>query len=191
MPDWLAEGDLTVYFLLACSAVLFGVLWWRTRKRAFAAAAAASALAIVGVYLIDRAVESDREQLQRKVQVIADGVRARDFGRVFGQVSDSFNRRGLDKGGFRRFAEQTAQARNVTDFTAWNFALLSASREQRRAELEFNFKIQGNWSAGTEFFLAHTTWALDPDGEWRIQHFDVFNPYSDVRTPIEIPHWGR
>ncbi len=191
MPPWLVEGNPTLYLVLICAELVFLALWWQTRRRRYAVSAGMTAALILGVFLLDRAVESDSEQMVRKVQEISDGVRRRDFQRTFSHVSDSFRRGGFDKRHFREFAEQVSQARNVTEFTAWGFEPGEVSREKRRAELEFFFKIRGNWSAGNEYFLARTVWVLDPDGQWRIQNFDVFNPYAESRTPIDIPGWGR
>src|SRR5438093_2489940 len=154
MPYWLVEGDATLYFLLASAGLIFVLFWWRTRQRKYAVVAAAAAVAILTLSLLDRFIESDREQMVRKVQHIAEGVHARNFDRIFRNVSDSFRRGSFDKGRFRSFAEEVSRARNVTEFQAWGFVPGDVSREKRRGELEFFFKIRGNWSAGTEYFVA-------------------------------------
>jgi hypothetical protein len=191
MPAWLVEGNATLYFLTACAAAILAGLWWRTRRRKYAVAAGVAGLLVGGVYLLDRAVESPAEQMVRKVNDISAAVGSRDFDRMFRHVSDHFRRGGFDKRMFREFAERVAHQRNVTEFTPWGFEPGPISNAARRGELEFQFKIRGNWSAGNEFFRARTEWVLDPDDEWRIQTFDVFNPYTDSNAPIGIPGWGR
>ncbi|HTK75926.1 MAG TPA: hypothetical protein VL371_11755 [Gemmataceae bacterium] len=194
MPYWLVEGDLTLYAILAAIGLVCVAVWWRTRQRKYAVIAASAAVAILSLSMLDRLFESDREQMIRKVQEIADGVRARDsqrFERIFRNVSDDFRRGAFDKGQFRKFAEDVSHSRNVTEFQAWGFVPGDVSRQKRRGNLEFLFKIHGNWSAGNEYFLARTVWQLDSDGEWRLQTFDVFNPYSDTHSPIQIPGWTR
>src|SRR5437773_7929367 len=177
MPYWLVEGDVTLYAILASVGFVCVAVWWRTRRRKYAVIAVAAAVAILTLSLLDHIIESDREQMIRKVQEIADGVHGRHFDRIFRHVSDSFQRGAFDKSRFRSFAEEVSRAQNVTEFQAWGFVPGDVSRQKRRGELEFFFKIRGNWSAGTEYFLARTVWTLDSDGEWRLQNFDVFNPF--------------
>lgn len=189
MPYWLVEGDATLLFVLASVGLICVALWWRTRQRKYAVVAAAAAVAILTLSLLDHLIESDREQMIRKVQEISDGVRARDFDRVFRHVSDDFRRGGFDKAQFRKYAEDVSRHRNVTEFQAWGFVPGDVSRQKHRGELEFFFKIRGNWSAGNEYFLARTAWHLDSDGEWRLQTFEVFNPYSDTKSRLD--GWPR
>src|SRR5689334_18151516 len=119
MPPWLFEGNPTLYFVFAAAGLLFLAAWWRTRKRRYAVGAAVAFGLVAGVYLLDQNVESDREQLVRHMEDIAAGVRARDFDRVFKNVSDTFRRGSRDKRQFREYAETQSHARNVTEFTAW------------------------------------------------------------------------
>jgi len=46
-----------------------------------------------------------------------------------------------------------------------------------------NFAIDG--------YGRYTDVLVKEDGEWRLQSFDVFNPYSDTHSPIQIPGWTR
>src|SRR5437763_185273 len=134
MPDWLVEGDLTLYAVVACVGLVCLAVWWRTRRRRYAVIAGLAAVALVGLVLLDRYVESDREQMVRKVQEIAVAVPARDFAHMFRHISDSFNRHGFDKQRFRDFAESVSRARNVTEFTPWDFVPGPVSRAARRGE---------------------------------------------------------
>ena len=50
-------------------------LWWQSRKRGYAVAAIAVGVSILGYFLLDRLVESDREQMIRKVREMLDSRR--------------------------------------------------------------------------------------------------------------------
>jgi hypothetical protein len=32
---------------------------------------------------------------------------------------------------------------------------------------------------------------LDPDGQWRVKDFDVYDALNQSKTPIAIPGWGQ
>jgi hypothetical protein len=191
MPGWLIEGSPTVYLLLALVGLISLAAWWRTRKRTYLAVASAAGVLILGYFALDRVVESDAEQIGRRLQEMADGVTARDYDHVFRHMSDSFFVLNVDKGAFRRYADEYSRRLQVTSLTIWDVVRSGISRERRRAEVGFRFKIQTNLTQGYEFFFARTVFVLDPDGQWRLQSFEVFNPYSDSKQPLQVPGWGR
>src|SRR5438105_13121094 len=152
MPGWLVEGNPTVYLPLAL-VVLIGLAgWWRTRRRKYLVVAAGAGAIILGYFVLDRLVESDAEQLGRKLQEMADGVTAHDLNRVFRNVSDSFLVLNVDKPGFRRYADEYSRRWQVTSLTIWDVTPASIARERRRADVDFRFKIQTSLTSGYEFF---------------------------------------
>jgi hypothetical protein len=191
MPEWLVEGNPTLYFLLACVLVISGALWWRTRKRQYAVAAGVAGFLIVGVFLIDRAVESDREQLIRIVNEVADAVTDGDIDRAFQHVSKSFSRAGMDKESFRHFARDRRGHGFVTAVRMWDVTPTEVLREQRQAVVEFPFKVRGSFGETPPNYFAKVTFVLDADGRWRVQTFDIFNSLTESRSPVPIPGWGR
>jgi hypothetical protein len=190
MPSWLFEGSPTVYFLLACAVAICLAAWWRTRKRKYLVGAAFAGALLVGTYALDRLVESDGEQMERKLLEMAAGVTARDFDRVFQHISDSFLIGGVSKSGFRRYTDVHARQFNVTAMSIWDVTPTNVSRDRRRADVEFRFRVQTNLTQGREFFLARTVFVLDPDGQWRLQSFQIFHPVADTNQPMQIPGWG-
>ena len=52
MPDWLVEGDTTVYALLALLGVIFVALWWQSRNRGYAVAAGVVGVLLLGYFLL-------------------------------------------------------------------------------------------------------------------------------------------
>ena len=115
--DWLFEGHLSVYVLLAAAAILCVVVWVRTRKRRWLALAAIF-VALAGLYcLLDLAVETDREQIARKVNAMAAGLKApADLDAAFQNVSDRFQCPFADgKTALREKAPQQIQTWHITE----------------------------------------------------------------------------
>ena len=185
MPAWLIEGDPVVYLILACVALACFALWWRTRKRRYAIAGVVAVLLGVVFFLLDRSFESDREQIERKTQEVAAAVQRHDVAGAFRHISEEFHYGATDKKGLRAFAEQGVAQRNVTEMTVWGFEPGAVDRAARTAGMNFLFKVRGNWSAGGEFFRCESIWKLDPDGQWRLFTFKIFNP---AVAPPGPPH---
>ncbi len=190
MPSWLVEGEPTVYAVLACVFVGFLLAWWRTRKRKYAAGAAVAAGLIAGYWLLDRAVESDGEQMVRKVREVAAAVSAGDMDAAFQHVSDSFDRGGWNKRAFRDFATRTHQVGNVTAVQVWDLSPVDISRPARTGAVEFRFKVTGHWGESPPNWFGKAVFTLDPDGQWRVKTFDVYDALNQSATPIAIPGWG-
>ena len=198
MSDWLFEGRPTVYVILAAAVVLLLVAWWQTRKRYWLYPGLAF-LALIGVYfLLDRLVETDREQIVRKVNEMSAGVRERSVDRIFANVSEQFHLNGSGRAAFRQFAERALRTGEVTDITIWDFAFPEGFRTKVRrvgtagaperdgARVSFMVKPQGP-RLGAPFFRCDATFVRDPDGQWRLFTFQLFQPGVDSNQPFQIP----
>ena len=71
MFDWLFEGWLEIYILLAVLAFARILAVWPFRRKVWLITLF-SVIALIGVYwLLDRLVETDREQIERKLTALA------------------------------------------------------------------------------------------------------------------------
>jgi hypothetical protein len=190
MPPWLVEGDLTVYCLLALGLIVSLAGWWRTRKRGFAIAAGVFAALIVAYFLLDRFVESDGEQMTRKVSEVAAAVSRSDMEAAFTHVSDNFDRAGYDKKQFRSFCERHRAAGHVSDVKVWDLEATKVSKPEGRGVVQIHFKVTGSWGESPPNWFARVTFVLDRDGQWRVKTFDVYDALNQSNTPIGIQGWG-
>lgn len=190
MPDWLVEGRTVIYLPLALAFLTSTFLWTRTRQRWAAIASAVLGGLLFGYFLLDRAVESDREQIARKLHEITTAVSNRDYTGAFSHVSDSFQRGGVNKVGFRKYVDQRRQNEFVTDVQVWDIAVPDLSRESKRALAECFFKVRGSFGETPPGSFSRVTFTLDPDGQWRVQNFDWFISITDSKTPMPVPGWG-
>lgn len=191
MPDWLIEGDVTVLTLLALAGVIFVAIWWQTRKRAFGILAILVALLALTLFLVDRTVESDREQIQRKVREIAAGISSQNLDLSFSHVSNDFRRGGWDRARFRSFTDRQRQIGFVTDVSVWDIDATEINRAARRATAETSFRVHGSFGATPPGAFVRIGFVLDSDGQWRVRDFDWFTSMANSNTPMPIPGWGN
>jgi hypothetical protein len=197
MPTWLVEDPTFVYFLLALAGLGLAYGWWVTRRGKYLLGVGGVIGLIVLIMLLDRWVVTDQEQIVEKIQLMADGVAARDMGRTFAHVSDRFRLGGrtgaMDKQAFRRWAEDAIRHHRVTSLRVWGFTHGLADRDKRAATIEFLVKGHGDWGRGGEFYRCKASFRLDPDGEWRLSGFELFQPHLDpnVADPIPLPFVGQ
>lgn len=184
MTNWLFEGRLTVYLFLAVLAGILVALWTRDRRRKLWLILASVALLLVGVYfLLDRFVETRREQITRKLQEMAFAVKKKDVGKIFQHISDNFQTGSFNKATFRQYAD-TAMQRGVDDLQLWDVKFPDDSgkvvffAKPKSTSRVFGSEIQ---------YLIRAEFAEDSDGQWRLRTFQVFNPFVDTDKPLQIP----
>jgi hypothetical protein len=176
MFDWLFEGHLSVYVLLAAAAVLLIVLGARTRDRRWYATVA-GVVALAGLYrLLDFAVETDREQIQRKVKALAAGLKApANLDAVLENVSDQFHCPFADsKTALREKAREQINTWNITEVRISDLRCGEISRERNRAVAEFRAKVIGTFGtleAAPVFCTA--TFDYQPPQGWQMRELEV------------------
>lgn len=183
MFDWLFEGRLTVYLALAVTGLIVLGLWVRDRRRGWLIAAAVVAAAI-GLYaLLDYLVETRREQIERKLTVMAAAVKKKDVETIVAHLAAGFTYAGMDRTAFRGYVEQAVRSGAVTDLKVWGFDF-----PDQTGDVTFFAKPESaRFLAGGEFFLVRGRFQQEGGGQWRLAGFDVYNPYADSKTPLIVP----
>ncbi len=198
MFDWLFEGRASVYVSLAAIALVMLLAWQQTRKR-YCLVGLAAALGLLGLYfLLDRLhlVETDRDRVVRKVREMAAGVRARDANAIFNHVSEHFNQGGANRARFRDTVDRILHNRMVDEVEVWDFtfpedfrATVSLPGQETPAEtIRFSFraKAKGGMAPEGPGNPCEARFVRDPDGQWRLLDFQVFNPVL-TDQPQSIP----
>ncbi|MGH7172082.1 MAG: hypothetical protein ACRELG_17550, partial [Gemmataceae bacterium] len=142
MFDWLFEGRTSVYVVLAALTVFLLLVWWQTRKR-WCLVAVVVAVAMIGLYAqLNKTVETDREQIVRKVQEMAAAMNARDLDRLFENISDNFRSpEGRDKQQLRDTIANYLQTGMVRNVRVWDIVCEDTpSREHPPARVSFSAK---------------------------------------------------
>jgi hypothetical protein len=192
MQNWLLDNFALLILVLSIAALVFAFAWWRTRQRNYGLGAA-SAVALIGlvcllVYLLPFLFgETDSQQIERKIRAMAAAVKTRDLNRIFSHISERFDFHGLDKAAFRRKAVEAINARQVEEVVVWNFERGEIIREQGTGNVRFMVKARGNFRGSEAGYPCIADFVLDPDGQWRMQGFQIFNPFVESNQPIQIP----
>jgi hypothetical protein len=125
---------------------------------------------LAGVYfLLDRLVETRREQITRKLHEMAAAVRARDVDRIFAHFSEQFSvqtRAGRrNKADFRSDVE--ANLDRITDLVVWDVQFPDDS-----GRVNFRVNPKGPQVDGLQVTV-RSEFVLDPDQQWRLRHFEI------------------
>jgi hypothetical protein len=184
MFDWLFEGRLTVYLALAVAALVLLGLWTRDRKRGWLLGVGVVGAFVLAYFLLDRFVETGREQVGRKLQEMAAAVKARSADRIFAHISDRFTFQGMNKAAFRGYVEGVMSRGWVTDLTIWDVDAPDSTSGQVR----FRAKPRGSLQGIEAPWVVRARFVQESGGEWRLESFTISSPLD---APVDIPQLPR
>jgi len=142
---------------------------------------------LIGLLLLDRLFESDREQMIRKLEEMSAGVRDNNLDKVFDHISSSFRKGSFDKQSLRSRADEARRSGQVNEIRIWDETIESIDPDAKKATVRFSFSVRGSVSTTNVPYLCKAFFAKEADGQWRLQGFDIFNPVVDQNSPMPIP----
>jgi hypothetical protein len=193
LPEWLFEGQLTVYVVLAVSLIFFLIAWIQTPRRSYLIGCIVLAAFIALYALLDFLVETDREQITHAVKDMSQGVLSRDVNRIFSRISDTYNRHGSNKATFRLASEGVINSREVDQMPVWGWEFAPDYRSKESASdthenvAHLRFMAKPIGVHGQMIYLVDAIMHRDSDGQWRLQSWEVFDPYHEGTTPLTVP----
>jgi hypothetical protein len=177
--DWLFEGQTTVYILLIVVLIGLFVVYWQWRRRVWLYGMAV-VVALIGLYwLLDRLVETDREQIHRKIGGMASGLQAHNVDAVFKHISDNFRSpQGEDKNELHSLAER--RINQVTHVIVWNIRRDSRPQPGKDySDLRFSFKVNDEFPFDCQPVFEH-----DAANGWRLKGLKIFKFGTTEEFPI-------
>ncbi len=192
MQNWLLDNLALITILLSIVTLAFVFVWWRTRRRPYALGAVTAVTLLGLVWLLLYALpllfgETDSQQIERKIRAMAAAVKTRDLDRIFSHISESFHFGSHDKASFRRRSEEVIRAGEVEEVIVWDFQRGDIARDKRTGKVSFMVKARASWRGSEAGYRCDADFVLDPDGQWRMHGFQLFNPFRESKEPLQIP----
>jgi hypothetical protein len=181
MPTVLSDPPFAVYLGLVGLVVVTGVVAARYQSRRSVAAFGVALSLLLAVFLTDRLVESPREEAVRKVQEMAAAVNAKDWAGVGSHISDRFDHNGKKK------ADLLNAARAVPENRPLSVKSFDRSAVEYLSETRLRIEFIGH--AGDYPVYADATFERDPDGQYRMVGFDLYDHPGRRKhgPPMQIP----
>jgi signal transduction histidine kinase len=187
MLSWLVDNPTYVYVTLGIVALGFLIGLWTTRKRRYAIGLGIVAGLALLFFLFTLLMPTDLKRIRHAIDGMGAGVREKNTDRIFDHISDRFRLGSLDKEAFRSAVDPILKRGDVTEINVWDFRDADISREKRTGTLVFQVKPQPEDRFNKQFYRCKATFVLDPDDQWRLKGFELFNPFVDTDTPLNVP----
>jgi hypothetical protein len=200
MPTWLADDPTMAYVILGLLALVLGVIWWINRgedfgkkklgwirgliarrltlNQACAMGLTLIAFLAIAVFLLSHFAVTDHKRIVKAIEEMSAGVREKNVSKIFAHISDQFNLRGQTKSSFQPTVKFHLDNDDIVEVAAWDFETAKVDREKKEATIEFMIKPKGRLTRDVPYRCL-ATFVLDPDGQWRLKTFSVFEPHID------------
>ena len=181
MFDWLFEGRMAVYVTLGVVAIILAALWWRDRRMGWLYAVGVVGL-LAGLYLLlDKLVETRYEHIVRRLRDIQSAVKSADAEKVMRQLSSRFSYNGVTREQFRVMVVDRLKNRFLEDLEIWEVSMPDES-----GTVSFIAKPKGGAVGDNTGFRVRSEFVQDPDGQWRMKGFEVYNSFADSQSPLDV-----
>lgn len=188
MPKVLTDPPFLLYAILFIGFVIAGAVWFRLRSRKSLIAVAIFALLLGALILIDRLVESPREESVRRVEAMAAAATARDPARFVEQLAKSFAYNGKTREDVRNSGIWNLIRQYDARVAVWglgkdDFQILSDS------EIEFGFYAKGEAAGqqGAVLRYIRTRFVKEADGAYRLKSMKFYSIENGNRAEEPIP----
>lgn len=175
MKSFFLEDPTTLYviFGLAAAALLLG--WHYRRQKILRKLAIVPVLLAGGVFALDAAVVTDREELHRDIRRLAELVRTRQVAAALEYLDPNYRGFRGDRQGIAQAVSNDSRVDDVEEIRLANFSVDVHGR-QATMRVQSVLKISGSYS-GTYALNWTLYWIKRPEG-WRIE--EIKEPESAV-----------
>lgn len=176
MPTFLSDPSQAVYLILIAVPVVAAVPAARNQDRKSLVRFGLCCLPLVLVFLVDRLVESPREEATRKVLAMAEAASAADGTRFVEHVSPSLTVNGKNREQLRTSGIWNMIRGYNARVAVWGFG---HDRYERISdtEIEIGFYAKGEAASGGQLWRdCKARFAQETDGQYRLAGIKFYDP---------------
>ena len=187
MPNVLSDPPFLLYAILVIGFVIAVAVWYRLRSHKSRIAVGIFALLLGALTLIDRLIESPREESVRRVEAMAAAAKVRDPAWFVEQLAKSFAYNGKTREDVRNSGIWNLIRQYNVRVAVWglgkdDFQILSDT------EIEFGFYAKGEASGqqGAEVRYILTRFVKEADGAYRLKSMKFYSLQNGNRAEEPI-----
>ncbi|HVL12158.1 MAG TPA: hypothetical protein VM529_06315 [Gemmata sp.] len=192
MPTFLSDPPPALYLVLAAAVFITGGVWFNSRTRRAAAALGTVALSLALLFLIDRLVESPREEAVRRAQAMVQAADARDPEAFLSHVADQVEYRGetaavtVTREQLRNSQIWGLLKQYNAHVAAWDFSRSDVAQPDDKS-IEIGFLAKGEAGGKQVPMYFRARFARQPDGQMKLVGLESFDPLKRVNERKSIP----
>lgn len=184
--SWFIDHAIVVYIVLLVDMLALFALWYRNQRTKLLIAACAHLPIIALFWLLTQLVVTDRQQIHRNVNAMADAVVNQDPETLFKHISKEFVHKGMTREVMHDRVARAIKMYKVKNAVITDFSASDVSRSDGKAKASFLVRVDDD-SGGTVFFKrCETDFVLEND-LWKLKGIEFFNPMANQDRPEEIP----
>jgi hypothetical protein len=180
MPVFLSDPSPTAYAIVVMIVGVLAGIYLRSRKRKDLYPLIGGVAVLIAVFVIDRLVESPREEAMRRMQEMSAATANKKWDDVFKNISESFNYKGSG-GGQTDKKSLREKVRSIEAMLEKGFVVFDFNRsdfkqiDDKNSEIGFRAQLKERPESVT---YVKARFTKDPDGEWRMSGFDCYEPIN-------------
>jgi hypothetical protein len=183
MPTFLSDPSTPFYTLLGALVIILGLVALRRQKRSDFVNLGIGAVVLLAVFLIDRSVESPREEVERRIHAMGTASREGKTAAILEHVAESFKYRSLDKKGLEGLARKAEQM-GLGGIEEWDVKRADFKEGPDGTTVEQSFRVQLKGHPESQRIVV-ATFKKEPDG-WRLITFKTMNPVN-AGEEMDVP----
>jgi hypothetical protein len=182
-----ADPSRSFVLLVVIAAVIAGIAAFRTRSRHAVTAFAVFAVMLLAIVLMDRFIESPREEAVRRVEVMTAAAMAGQPDAFVEHVSVKFDKNGVTRDKLRtsqvwELIKHYKPTIKVWDFSRDQFEMLTDD------SIQIGFMMKGEAQQGFILRYGKAKFIRDTDGAWRMSSIAFYNPAENgLKNEDPIP----
>lgn len=177
---WFTENPWPPMFLLGAAAIVLGGLWTAQKRGAWLAAAAVCLLAVVGIYVFEGQVVTDRERVTASLLKMAQAFQQKDADATLAFIS-------------RQAAEvrelATTALKDVEVKGALSIKSIDVTMHNENSQADSVFRANGNFTyQGTYSSYGSSRWLVrwrKEAGEWKVVEVQRMGDDDEPMAPFE------